>query len=275
MYGAVIGDIVGSVYEWNNIHNKDFLLFNERGGFTDDTVLTMATAEWVMDGGNPEDYLLKWGRLYDGLNDFGKGWFGKGFREWVANPGRQPYKADTNGAVMRISPVPFLIRDTNQALEKAMEFTMVTHNHPDSIRAVRAYVTVMHDIFDGMDSRDIKKHIAQDFCYDMERPVGSLQYKKFIYSCNGTVPQAMICALDASSFEDALRNAVSLGGDSDTLACMAGALAEARFGVPKDVGNKALEYLDNNVLGVLKKMYKLVPQKQDYFLKRDMDSGRS
>lgn len=265
MYGAVIGDIVGSVYEWNNIYTKEFPLFSNKGKFTDSTILTMAAAEWVLDGGNPEIHIRRWGTKYNGRDVIGRDLYRKSFREWLADPEKKILHADPNGAVMRVSPIPFLIADTDEALQRAMEFTMATHSHPDTIRAVRAYVTTMHDIYAGMDTKEIKRHIAVDFSFDTQRPFGSLRYKKLVFSRNDLVSDAIICALDAVSFEDAIRNAVSLGADSDSLACMSGALAEALFGIPKDIGKMALPYLDDSVRGVLSRLYSVRPKSLSYF----------
>lgn len=265
MYGAVIGDIVGSVYEWNNIYTKEFPLFSNNGKFTDSTILTMAAAEWILDGGNPEIHIRRWGTKYNGRDVIGRDLYRKSFREWLADPEKKILHADPNGAVMRVSPIPFLIADTDEALQRAMEFTMATHSHPDTIRAVRAYVTTMHDIYAGMDTKEIKRHIAVDFSFDTQRPFGSLRYKKLVFSRNDLVSDAIICALDAVSFEDAIRNAVSLGADSDSLACMSGALAEALFGIPKDIGKMALPYLDDSVRGVLSRLYSVRPKSLSYF----------
>lgn len=265
MYGAVIGDIVGSVYEWNNIYTKEFPLFSDRGKFTDSTILTMAAAEWVLDGGNPEMHIRRWGTKYNGRDIVGRDLYRKSFREWLLDPEKKILHSDPNGAVMRISPIPFLIPDTEEALQRAMEFTMATHLHPDTIRSVRAYVTAMHDIYAGMDRREIKRHISIDFSLDTQRPFGSLRYKKLVFSRNDLVCDAIICALDANSFEDAIRNAVSLGADSDSLASMSGALAEALFGIPKDIGRTGLSYLDDSVRGVLSRMYAERPKALSYF----------
>ncbi len=269
MFGAVIGDIVGSVYEWNNIKTTDFPLFSKDCIFTDDTILTVAAADWVMNGGKPEDVLRRWGKKYVGENKFGKNSFGPGFQKWLENEDMGPYQANTNGCVMRVSPVPFLIRNRNTALQKAEELTNVTHNHPDSIRAVRAYVDVMLQAFSGETPENMRRMLEVNYGYDMSRSVEEIRRVsgKFIYTCNYSVPQAMICALEANSFEEALRNAVSLGGDSDTIACMSGAIAEARFGIPQDIGLNALKYIDRDICGILKNMYEFQSERMNMVLK--------
>lgn len=265
MYGAVIGDVVGSVFEWHNIFTKEFPLFSERGKFTDSTILTMAAADWCMSGGSPEEYLLKWCDKYSGSDLSGHDVYRKELRDWLENTEQKINYPDANGAVMRISPIPFLLTDREEALERAMEFTLATHDHPASVRAVRAYVTAIHDIYDGMDTENIKRHIAAEFSYNTQRPFGSLRYKRIAFMCNDTVSEAIICALDAESFEDALRNAVSLGGDSPTMACMTGALAEALFGIPMKTGTECLGYLDEHVREVLNRLYSAVPKENNYF----------
>ncbi len=266
MFGAVIGDIVGSVYEWNNVKSKDFDFWPSNAQFTDDTIQTMACADWLINGGNPRDYLKKWGKRYCKGDVFGHSFFSPGFMKWLEEDNNYTYHAHTNGAVMRISPVPFLNRNNDYALKQAMEITSITHDHEDSYKAVNAYVKTMLCLFDGVSTDKIRNRIENDFGYDMNRNVDQIRLNnnKFYYSCEKTVPEAIICALEATDFEDAIRNAVSLGGDSDTLACMSGALAEARFGIPEQIAEKAITYLDNNVKLMLKKMYDVAPKSKDF-----------
>ena len=257
MFGAVIGDVIGSVYEWNNIKSKDFPLFSKNCTFTDDTILTSAASDWAVNGGDAEKIIRKWGNKYKERSTFGKGAFSKGFLSWLEDESKGAYQSRANGAVMRISPIPFLIRDTKKAIAKALEFTNVTHNHVESLDAVEAYVEVMHANFKKNSVEEIKGFVADKFGYDMSRSVDEIRanYKGFPWKCIDTVPEAMICALDANSYEDAVRNAVSLGGDSDTLAAMAGALAEARFGMDDKIRQEGVKYLDVNVKFALYRQY--------------------
>lgn len=257
MLGAIIGDVVGSCYEFHNIKTKEFNLFCDKCCFTDDTILTCATAEWLLTNKTPEEILKKWGNLY--LNrtyESGKiGAFGSGFSNWLKN--EQPYGAKTNGCIMRLSPIPLMIDNLKSALDKAIQLTTITHNHSESVLATRAYIETMFMVKKEVPIPIIKKYISQKFGYDLSKSVDEMRphYNKFYTSCKNSVPQALICALDAHSYEDAIRNAVSLGGDSDTLACMTGGIAEVRFGVPNHLQTMVMPYLDNRIQGMIKKFY--------------------
>lgn len=258
MLGAIIGDIIGSPYEFHNIKTKDFELFCDKCCFTDDTILTCATAEWLLTDKKPEELLKKWGELYKNRTyENGKiSAFGKGFTNWLKTG--QGYSAKTNGCIMRLSPIPLMIHDLKAALDKAVALTSITHNHPESLLATRAYIETMYMVKKGFSSQIIKNDITNKYGYDLAKSVDEIRpdYNQFYVSCKNSVPQAIICALDANSYEDAIRNAVSLGGDSDTLACMAGGIAEIRFGVPKSIKKQALKFMDKNVLDIITGFYK-------------------
>ena len=260
MLGSIIGDIIGSPYEFHNIKNKEFELFCDKNCFTDDTILTCATAEWLLTGNDPKDILKKWGNLYkDRTYEDGKiGAFGQGFTNWL-NSG-EAYGAKTNGCIMRLSPIPLMIDDLKIALDKAVELTSITHNHPESLLATRVYIETMYMAKKGISSPIIKNYITNKYGYDLSMSVNEIRpnYNKFYTSCKNSVPQAIICALDAVSYEDAIRNAVSLGGDSDTLACMAGGIAEMRFGIPENIKKQASKFMDNNVSSTIEKFYQKI-----------------
>ncbi len=257
MLGAIIGDIVGSPYEFHNIKTKDFELFSENCCFTDDTILTCATAEWLLTGANPQDILRKWGNFYKERSyEEGKvAAFGNGFMNWLESG--EAYQAKTNGCIMRLSPIPLMVEDLKTALDKAVELTQITHNHPESILATRVYIETMYLAKKNTSPDIIKNYISKKYDYNLPESVDAIRpnYNKFYCSCKNSVPQAIICALEAKSYEDAIRNAVSIGGDSDTLACMAGGIAEARFGVPKDIKAKAQSYLDTQTSAIINKFY--------------------
>lgn len=260
MWGAIIGDIIGSVYEAQNIKTKNFELFSENCRFTDDTVCTVAVADALINGKTAFETFRTWGKKYKDIQNppgFFPTFFSGGFAAWLESDNPVPYGAKTNGCVMRISPVPFLIRDLNTAFKTAASITNLTHNHPDSINAVLAYVRTVHMCQNGAQPFDIKNALSYYHGYNMNRTVDDIrpQYNKFYGSCHKSVPEAIICALEAISFEDAIRNAVSLGGDSDTLACMAGAIAETRFGIPTEIKDQARTYLPNEILNIMDKMY--------------------
>lgn len=257
MYGAILGDIIGSRFEFSNIKSKNFELFNDKCRFTDDTILTCSAADWIINGGSAEEKLILWAKKYiNNTNPSGHAAFSSGFMNWVNSDNRQPYQAKTNGCLMRISPVPFVERNTSKALKKAIEFTSVTHNHPESINAVSAYVEIIHASLNGCSNEDII-NIGKRYGYDFTGTVDIEREKmdKFYYSCKRTFAPAMVCVINAASYEETVRNAVSLGGDSDTLACIAGAVAEAKFGIPDSIAKQGIRFLDNDVKKVLNEMY--------------------
>jgi ADP-ribosylglycohydrolase len=264
MLGAIIGDIIGSSYEFHNVKNKDFELFCNRSCFTDDTILTCATAEWLLSDEKPEEALKKWGNLYKNRTyENGKiGAFGKGFSNWLETG--QSYGAKTNGCIMRLSPIPFMIDDKKEGLDKAIELTAITHNHEESILATKAYIETMYMVKNEVAVPIIKNYITHKYGYDLSKSVDEIRqnYNKFYTSCKNSVPQAITCALNANSYEDAIRNAVSLGGDSDTLACMAGGIAELRFDIPENIKKQATEYMDNRVLNTISEFYKAIGTKK-------------
>ena len=256
MLGAIIGDIVGSVYEWNNIKTKDFPLFSERGFFTDDTVMTVAVADAIMNGrteNNFIDSMKKFGRLYP---DSG---YGGRFRSWLFSDNREPYNSWGNGSAMRVSPCaeyafqshypgdrPTSCIDHAQSLARIS--ASVTHNHPEGIKGAEATVYAMMMAYGyGLDAakEHIRKEIPALYGYDLNRTLDEIRPKyQFNETCQETVPEAIIAFLESTDFEDAIRNAISLGGDSDTLAAITGSIAEAAYGIPVEIAEKALSYLD-------------------------------
>ena len=257
LLGAIIGDIVGSPYEFHNIKSKDFELFCNNSHFTDDTILTCATAEWLLTDKKPEECLRKWGSLYKNRT-YENGTvaaFGKGFMNWLET--NEGYNANTNGCIMRLSPIPLMIDDLKTALDKAVELTKITHNHQESLLATRVYIETMYLAKKGVKPNMIRNYITTKYHYDLPKSIDKIRpdYNKFYVSCKNSVPQAIVCALEANSYEDAIRNAVSLGGDSDTLACMAGGIAEARFGVPDNLRKTAQKYVDDNISKVIMDFY--------------------
>lgn len=246
MLGAIIGDVIGSSYEFHNVKTKDFKLFTENSCFTDDTILTCATAEWLLTKQPAEVILKKWGNKYKNRY-YENGQippFGKGFSNWLETG--VPYGAKTNGCVMRISPIGLMEKDLNIALKKAHYFTNLTHNHPESLKYVSMYIETMFLLKKNVHPNQIKKYLSSKYECDLSKSIDDIRptYNKFYVSCKNSVPQAIVAGLDATSYEDAIRNAISLGGDSDTLACMAGGIAELRFPIPQKLQKKTLTYLD-------------------------------
>lgn len=256
MQGAIIGDIIGSVYEFHNIKTKDFSLFCDKSHFTDDTILTCATADWLIQGGKPDFFLKKWGKMYiDCTYENGKITpFNCTFIDWLKTG--TALQSKSNGCVMRISPLLHL-KDKDEALEKAIEITKTTHDHPESLNAVQAYIETGFMLKENEPTSKIKQHISDKYWYNLGRSVINIRqhYNHFYCSCEKSVPEAICCALEAKSYEDAIRNAVSIGGDSDTLACMAGGLAEMRHPIPQYISSQANRFMDKNVLNMVKQFY--------------------
>ena len=251
MLGAVVGDIVGSVYEWHQIKRKDFQpLLARNCFFTDDSVLTVAVADALLNRRDPTEALKSWGRRYP------KAGYGGMFRRWLFGEETAPYNSFGNGAAMRVSPVGLLARSLEEALQMSDHVTQVTHNHPEGLKGARATVTAIFMAREGSSPREIRRAIADRFGYDMERTVESIRPDyRFDETCQRTVPEAILCALEANDFEDAIRNAISLGGDSDTLAAIAGPVAEARFGIPEEIASQAWQRLDEPMRQVIRQLY--------------------
>lgn len=228
MLGAIIGDIVGSVYEWNRIKTKDFPFLTDACFFTDDSVCTAAVADILLHDLPPAATLQTWCRRYPDCS------YGGNFRHWIYADPPEPYHSYGNGAAMRVSPAAFLnCNDLDAALAAADSVTEITHNHPEGMKGARATTDAIWLAFQGERPEAIRQAIATVYDYDLTRTVDAIRPDYgFDESCQGTVPEAITCALESDSFEDAVRNAVSLGGDADTLAAIAGAIAEALHGIP-------------------------------------------
>ena len=239
MIGALAGDIIGSVYEHHPIKTKDFPLFDTRCTFTDDTVLTVAIADAILSGKPYLDSVRRIGRRYPGVG------YGGSFICWLHSPDAQPYNSWGNGSAMRVSPVGFAFSTEDEVLHHAKMTAEITHNHPEGVKGAQATALAVFLAKTGCDKETIRTRIKTAFGYDMERTVDEIRPRySFDVSCQGTVPEAIIAFLNSDSYEDAVRNAISLGGDSDTLACITGGIAEAFYGsVPQSVQTKVKEVL--------------------------------
>ncbi|MFC1998627.1 ADP-ribosylglycohydrolase family protein [Chloroflexota bacterium] len=248
MIGAIAGDIIGSVYEWNNIKTKQFELFSPRCHFTDDTVLTVALANSIM---TETPYVKDLRTFYHLYPDRG---FGGNFRTWAQDQNIGPYNSWGNGAAMRISPVGYVYDDIYTVLLKAAEFTEITHNHPEGIKGGQATASAIFLARTGKSKEEIKEFIETTFQYDLSKHVDETRPSyKFDVSSQGTVPQAIRSFIDSTDFEDAIRTAVSLGGDTDTLACITGGIAQAFYGgVPQEIADKVYDILDEHLGSITK-----------------------
>lgn len=233
MIGAIAGDIIGSVYEHRPIKTKDFPLFDDRCTFTDDTVLTVAVAEAILSGGPYVDSVRRIGRRYPYAG------YGGSFSRWLHSDDSEPYNSWGNGSAMRVSPVGFAFSTENEVLRQARMTAEITHNHPEGIKGAQATALAIYLARTGRNKESNRARIRDLFAYDLDRTVDDIRpFYCFDISCQGTVPEAMIAFLDSNSYEDAVRNAISLGGDSDTLACITGGVAE---GLSTGLSPKRLE----------------------------------
>jgi ADP-ribosylglycohydrolase len=252
MIGAIAGDIIGSIYEHNNIKTKDFPLFSPLSRFTDDTVLTVAVANTIISGTPCCDSIRTFGRAYPNAG------YGSSFKNWLFSENTAPYNSFGNGSAMRISPVGFAFNSIDEVLKEAKLSAEITHNHPEGIKGAQATALVIYLARKGAGRNDIKKEIENRFEYNLDRRVDDIRVNySYDVSCQGTVPEAIICFLESLSYEDAIRNAISIGGDSDTLACIAGGISEAFYGpVPYDIYKKVEEILPNDLMNVVNAFYK-------------------
>lgn len=224
MTGAVIGDIIGSRFEKNNVKSKDFELFTKQSRYTDDTVLTMAIADCILNSKDYERTVKRYGRSYPLAG------YGSTFKKWLAGIIRGPYNSWGNGSAMRVSPIGFAFDDEEQVLEEAKRSAEITHNHEEGIKGAQAIAIAVSFARRGNSKLKIKEYVEWKFGYDLNRTIDEIRPNyKFDVSCQGSVPESIIAFLESENFEDAIRNAISLGGDSDTIASMTGAISEAYY----------------------------------------------
>ncbi len=252
MIGAIAGDIIGSIYEQHPIKTRDFPLFDSKCRFTDDTVLTVAVADAILTGRTYQESMREMGRKYP---DAG---YGGSFIQWLFSDNPQPYNSWGNGSAMRVSPVGLAFASEEEVLTEAGKSAEITHNHPEGIKGAQATALSIFLARTGHKKEVIRSEISQRFGYDLDRTADNIRPAySFDISCQGTVPEAIICFLDSDSYEDAVRNAVSLGGDSDTLACITGCIAEAFYnGVSEKIVLKARKILTPELLKITDDFYR-------------------
>ena len=252
MLGAIIGDVVGSVYEFKNFRSKDFEpFFHRKAFFTDDTVCTVAVADALVNARHPAVALKEWGQRY-----WENGGWGRSFALWLSSDSLEPYGSFGNGAAMRVAPAGLLATSVDEAISLAHKVTEVTHNHPEGMKGAAATAAAVFLARSGSSQASIRKYVAENFGYDMSRTVDSIRPDyKFNETCQKTVPEALTCVLEADSFEDAIRNAISIGGDSDTIGAIVGGVAEALFGIPEDIAARGWAYLPQEMCEVLTGLY--------------------
>ena len=269
MLGAIIGDIVGSAYEFHNTKDYNFLLITRESDYTDDSVLTVAVADWLMkDPENTEDKLVETLVRYGHEYPNPTGSYGGGFSTWLFHPEhlkdygeggkvgeRHPYNSWGNGSAMRVAAVGWYFESLEYTEKVAAVSARVTHNHPEGIKGAQATAASIFLARTGSDKSEIRRYITEHYGYNLSRSWEELhETYGWDSSCQGTVPEAIICFLESDSYEDAIRKAVSIGGDSDTLACITGGIAEAFYGpLPRSIQKIAINHLDRHLMEVCKK----------------------
>ena len=249
MLGAIAGDIIGSVHEFRCGKTMEFPLFTPDSRFTDDTVLTVATADCLMTGAGYTDKFHEYTKAYPQRA------YGLRFLTWVESGLRMPYNSWGNGSAMRVSPVAYAFDTLERALHEAKASAEVTHNHPEGIRGALATTMAIFMARRAASKDEIRSAIQQQIGYDLTRSTASIcETYSFNESCQKTVPEAITAFLDSKDYEDAVRLAISLGGDADTLACITGGIAEAFYGgVPEHIASEALRRLDERLRGTVLK----------------------
>lgn len=247
MLGAIAGDVIGSVHEGAGTKTKEFPLFVPGSTFTDDTVLSVAVADALLRSRGYVDV------LHDYFHAYRDAGYGPTFFRWASCKGREPYNSWGNGSAMRVSPVAYARDTLEDVLDEARRSAEVTHNHEHGIRGAQATAAAIFLARTGSSKEHIRRYTSETFGYFLDESLADLRPTyHFDVSCQGSVPQAIIAFLESESYEDAVRNAISLGGDADTMACIAGGIAEAFYGaVPDDIRVPTLALLDERLRGVV------------------------
>jgi ADP-ribosylglycohydrolase len=249
MIGSIIGDVIGSVFEWEPVTNQSFDLFNEKSIYTDDSILTIATAQAILTDGDYAKHYREIGRKYDHPN---AGYGGK-FRLWLFSETMGPYGSFGNGSAMRVAPIGYAFDDMTIALQEAKRSADVTHNHPKGVKGAQATVMAILMARQGCTKEQIREEISRNFGYDLTRTCENIRpLYTFDVTCQGSVPEAIIAFLDSDSYEDAVRKAISLGGDADTQACIAGGIAQAFYkNIPKEIIVKATSVIPEGLIKII------------------------
>ena len=252
--GAIAGDIIGSVFEWDNIKSLDFDLFSEKNRFTDDSVLTIATMCALI---NDIDYAKAYhtfGRI------FPRAGYGGRFCKWISSDNPKPYNSWGNGSAMRVSPVGWFYNSLDDTLLNAKKSAEVTHNHPEGIKGAQATAAAIFLARTGKSKDDIKNYIIEQFGYNLNRKIDDIRPGyEFDVSCQGSVPEAIIAFLESTDYENAIRLAVSLGGDSDTIACITGGIAEAFYrDVPDEIVDNVINILPGESVRIIEEFSNLI-----------------
>jgi len=247
--GAIAGDIIGSVYEWHNVKSTDFDLFSVKSRFSDDTVLTIATMDTLLNGSNYAQSYQKFGRKFPNAG------YGGHFYSWIFLDNLEPYNSWGNGSAMRVSPVGWYCNSIEETLSEARKSAAVTHNHREGIKGAQATAAAVFLARNGKSKAEIKNYIVNEFQYNLDRKIDDIRPGyRFDVSCQGSVPEAIIAFLESTDFENAVRLAISLGGDSDTIGCITGGIAEAFYqNVPDEIIENVLSILPGELIEIIEK----------------------
>ncbi len=256
MLGAIIGDVLGSTFEFYPMKTKKFELLDNKSHFTDDTVMTVAVADSIMNEVPYTESLQQWGRKYP------RAGYGGWFRKWIHQDDPKPYNSFGNGSAMRCSSVGWLLDDEESVLDEAKKSAEITHNHPEGIKGAQAVALGVLMGRKGSSKKEIKGKLEKLFGYNLNQKLEQIiPSYTFDSTCQGSVPQAIIAFLESTDFEDAIRNAISLGGDADTQACITGSLAEAHYqNIPEEISSFVRWRIEDDLLAVMAKFNSITKQ---------------
>lgn len=261
MYGAILGDIIGSKFEFDmGGKTKDFSLFTPRDMFTDDTVMTAAVASALLNAGKDADVEMIRAEVIKSMQAYGRlfpnAGYGINFYQWVFSDNPQPYGSYGNGSAMRVSAAGWLYDSIEQTRAVARVTAEVSHNHPEGLKGAECTASVIYLARTGHSKEEIKEYVIREFSYDLSKSVDQLRLEhEHVESCQDSLPKALVSFFEGTDFEDVVRNAVSLGGDADTIGAIAGSMAEAMYTIPGDILSKGRSYLSANLLEVCDRFY--------------------
>lgn len=251
LLGAVAGDVIGSVYEAHPVKSIDFRLFCDASRFTDDTVMTVAHCDWLLNGGDLSRVMQGYGRRYQHRG------YGGMFRKWIWTENPQPYKSYGNGSAMRVSPIGWAFKTLEETLVVAKQSAEVTHNHLEGIKGAQAVAASVYLARIGKSKQEIKEYVETTFGYNLSRSCDEIRVGyKFDVTCQGSVPESIIAFLESTDYENAIRLAISLGGDADTMAAIAGGIAEAYYKeIPSYIVDEVQKRLPQEFIDVMQRFY--------------------
>lgn len=257
MLGAIIGDIVGSRFEFNNTNQTNFTLFTPDCNFTDDTICTIAVADALLNGSDFGDTIHRWCRKYP----YPTGGYGGSFARWVHSDTPKPYNSFGNGSAMRVSPCGWL-STRQEVLSHARQSAECTHNHPEGIKGAMCIADCIYHAHVGADKSEMVALVTKEYTYPLDMTCHEIRrMNTFNETCQVTVPQAIVCFVESTDFESAIRLAVSIGGDSDTIAAITGSIAEAYYGIPENIEQKALSLLTPEMKRVIKQFNEVIKKR--------------